>query len=157
MKKRNKRGQVGNAIVWIYKLIMLIIVISGIVMVVFLYYSKQYDVRNLESSVLTSKVIDCFSDKGNIKTEDFTKQKLYSCFNFNEDEIFLNVTLFKNEEQQSISLGEEDFKVYCEMQQENVRVKNSPSCLEEDFELLVDDVPGKINFFIAIAKFSKNI
>jgi hypothetical protein len=153
---KNKKAQVGSAILWIYKFIMLIIVIGGIVAIVFLHYSKQYDVRDIEASVLTSKVIDCFSEKGKINSEDFTKEKLDSCLSFNKDEIFFNVTLLGKENPQSISLGNPDFKVYCEAKEEEIKVKNAPSCLEKDFDLLVDDSQGKLSFFIAIAKFNKN-
>jgi hypothetical protein len=153
---KNKKAQAGSAILWIYKFIMLIIVIGGIVAIVFLHYSKQYDVRDVEASVLAGKVIDCFSDKGKINSEDFTKENLDSCLTFDKDEIFLNVTLLNKQNSQSVSLGDSDFRVYCEAKEQEVDVKNAPSCLEKDFDLLVDNEQGKINLFIAITKFTKN-
>ena len=156
MKIKNKKAQVGSGILWLYKFIMLIIVIGGIVAVVFLHYSKQYDVREIELNLLAGNMLECFSDKGKIEHEDFTNEKLYSCLNFDEKEIFLNVTLEEEGKQNSISLGDKHLEVYCELGQEKIEGKKLPSCLRESYDVLIDETPGKIEFFIALLKSTKN-
>ncbi len=153
INKLNKRGNIGTGIIWLYKIFMLVIVIGGIVAVVFVHYSEQYDIREVEASLLAGKIIECFSEQGKINSADFLQTQLDSCLSFDKEEIFVNVTLKKK----SISFGKEDLRVYCELKEQETKGENFPSCLNENYNVIIDNIPEKINIFIAILKVGKNV
>jgi hypothetical protein len=155
MKIKNKKAQMGSAIMWFYKILMLIFVIGGIIFIVSAHYSGKYDVREVEASVLSSKIIECFSDKGQINKEDFSRSNLDSCLVFDEKEIFINLTL-QTSNQESISIGDENLKVYCEVKERGTEGKNLPQCFEQKYDIRIDESYGSLNVFIAILKLSKN-
>jgi hypothetical protein len=152
---KNKKAQIGHGIVWFYKIVMLVLVIGGIVGAIYVHYSKQYDIRELESGVLASKIIDCFSEQGKIKNSDFTIEKLDSCLEFDEEEIFVNITLIENEK--SIFLGKGGLLFYCEAIEQGVKGKKLPSCFNENYNITYDNTPEQMKIFIAILKSEKNV
>jgi hypothetical protein len=156
-KTKNKKAQMGSAILWFYKILMLVFVIGGIIFIVSAHYAKHYDIREVEASIVSAKVADCFIDKGKMNKEDFSQDTLTTCLIFDEDEVFVNVTLIQeNKQQESISLGREHLKVYCEAKEQGTEGKHFPVCLEQDYDVLLDDTSSKLSIFVAILKLSKN-
>lgn len=152
INKMNKKGTAaGSFVLWFWKFFMSVVVIIGIAGVVWVHSSEQYDIRELEASLLAGKIVECFSEQGKIKNEDFLQNQLDSCLSFDKEEIFVNVTLKK----QSISFGKEDLRVYCEAKEQGIEGKTV--CLNEDYDMIIDNVPEKINIFIAILKVGKNV
>jgi len=49
-----------------YLIAIVIIVALGIFAMVYVFYSAPYDVRDVESEILSSKIVDCLSRNGNI-------------------------------------------------------------------------------------------
>lgn len=151
----NKKAQIAHGIIWFYKIIMIVLIVGGIVGAVYLHYSKQYDIRELESGVLASKIIDCFSDQGKINGEDFSIEKLESCLDFDEEEIFVNLTLVDNEK--SISLGKEGLLFYCEAMEQGTKGAKLPNCFSENYDIIYNNNPEQMKIFIAILKTEKNV
>lgn len=86
----------------IYLFIIYIIVAGGIVSGVILFYGSPLEVRELETSLLSDKVIDCLTDKGTINPElsnpEFDLLKFCN-FNFSE-----NTKKYQGEEQYAVSV-----------------------------------------------------
>ncbi len=136
---KNKKARVGTGILWIYKFFMLIVAIGGIVGIVWIHYSEQYDIREIEVSALTGKILECYSREG----------KMELCLNFNEDEIFI--------EYNNVSFGNPELKVYCEAKEQGTEGKNLPECLDKEYDLIINNVPEKLNLFVAVLKTDKNV
>lgn len=60
----NKKGS--DKVISMYWFVIVIIVALGIFAMVYVFYSAPYDVRDVESEILSSKIVDCLSRNGNI-------------------------------------------------------------------------------------------
>src|SRR3989344_5442081 len=65
MISKNKRGM--EKIVSIYWFAILIIVAGGIIYMVSIFYGDPYDVRAIESGILTDNIAECLSENGKLK------------------------------------------------------------------------------------------
>jgi len=83
--KMNKKGEKYLSVYWF---VILAIVAVGIVAMVFVFYGKPYDVREVEAGMIINKVVDCLSaENGRLKQIN----NLQEChFNFGE-EFYLDV------------------------------------------------------------------
>lgn len=152
---RNKRAQLGHGITWLWKFILLILVIGGTVVVVAGHYSKQYDIRDTEASVISRKLVECIAPEG-IYT-DLTLEKVKSCLAFNEEEIYLNISI----ENINVELGKSFLATLCEAKEKKTTVKSYPSCLRTSYIVLKQTEPEPqqetLSIFIAIRKTEKNL
>lgn len=60
----NKKGS--DKVISMYWFVIVIIVALGIFAMVYVFYSAPYDIRDVESEILSSKIVDCLSRNGNI-------------------------------------------------------------------------------------------
>jgi hypothetical protein len=65
----NKKG--ADKVMSVYWFAILVIIAGGIFAMVYNFYSSPYDVRNIESDVLSNKVADCVSFQGRLNDELF--------------------------------------------------------------------------------------
>ena len=75
--KNNKKG--ADKMLSMYWFAMILIVAVGVFAMVYLFYSAPYEIRDMESGILSSKVGDCFSREGVINPEIISEE------NFNQD------------------------------------------------------------------------
>lgn len=61
---RNKRG--GDKLISVYWFAILVIIAGGIIMMVNVFYSSPYDVREAEAEILAAKIADCLVQGGEI-------------------------------------------------------------------------------------------
>ena len=64
MNHKDKKGM--EKIISVYWFVILIIVAGGITFMVFGFYGKPYDVREMEANVLAGNIADCISQKGKL-------------------------------------------------------------------------------------------
>lgn len=102
-----KNKKAGQRILSIYLFIIYVIVAGGIVSGVILLRGSSLDVREIEASILTDKVIDCLVKQGRLK-EDFFKADfdlLVECnFNFKD-----NTKKYEGEERYAVRVESFDF------------------------------------------------
>ena len=83
--KMNKRG--AEKIISVYWFVILFLVAGTIAYSVSIFYGDPYDVREIESNILTNKIADCLSENGKLKyglPEKFEGVFLEECnLNFN--------------------------------------------------------------------------
>lgn len=103
MNKRNynlERNKKGDKLISVYWFIVLVIIATGIVLMVNVFYKSPYDIRELEAEILAQKVADCVYFGGEIDKrliaptgvfrEDFRDNFLKSCsLNFSLNNEFL--------------------------------------------------------------------
>ena len=97
----NKKAQTGYATIWLYRFLLLVLIVGGIVGIVFMHYSRQYDVRSVESAILSRKIVDCLSKDGRINETEFNEKNFRDCIKINND-IYLNISF----NDQNFSLGD---------------------------------------------------
>jgi len=72
--KLNKRG--GDKVISVYWFAILILVAGGVFIMVSIFYGHPYDVRQVESELLTNKVVDCLSYGGVLNEALFKDNKV---------------------------------------------------------------------------------
>lgn len=147
----NSKAQLGHGITWIAKFLILILAIGGIVTIVSAHYSKQFDIRDVETATIARKLISCIAPTGVI--EDFSSEIIKKCLTLDEKELFLNISL----DDKSITLGDDFTLTQCELKEKKVRLKFPPACLTEKYYVLKDGKLEQLTLFIAIKKFEKNL
>lgn len=156
---KNKKAQLGHGISWLWKFILLVLVIGGVVAVVVSHYSKQLDARPLEMVAVSRKILECIAPHGFLK-ESIDTKKITECLPMNENEIYINVTLDNNP---SVEIGKSFLATLCEAKEKKVTIKTYPSCSETKYLVLnqqsnqQNSQLSTIKMFIAIRKTEKNL
>jgi len=170
--KKNKKGT--DKILSVYWFAILFIVAAAIVYMVILFYGKPYDVREIESRILTNQIADCLSEGGYLKenilgNEDFKNNFLKEChLNFDVEDVYdwkelgqyyieikfydFNQNLDLNFD---ISEGNINLKENCDKEGENF-----PFCSERSFYTLDKNNKNKqyeIKILSIVRKTEKNV
>lgn len=148
---KNKKGQLGHALTWIYKFVILVVVVGGIVAIVLGHYSQSFDIRDAESAVLAEKLVRCIAPEGIVK--EFSNNSIRNCFPIDEQELFLNISL----NGESIEIGNSFLAILCQAAEENVKIKKPPACHDSSYIVLNNNNLNKLGVFIAVRKTIKNI
>jgi len=160
---KNKRG--GEKLFSIWWFIILGLVGISVVLGVNLFLSKDIDVRGIESSILSSNVINCIS-KSNLVSEEFFDNDfdIYSYCSLNkkviEESFYIQITLsdISGNIIKDFSFGNIDYKQHCEVifQGSNVAklsAINYPICFynSEATSYFFEDkkTKGEINILVA--------
>lgn len=151
MVSRNKKAQMGDAITWLYKFIILVVVVGGIVAIVLNHYSKAFDIRDAEAQMLAKKIVECIAPDGIVK--EFSNETIKNCFPINKQELYLNITL----DETSFINGNSFLFTLCKAMEQKVRVKKYPVCHHSKYLLLNNNKLSTLNIFIAIRKIEKNL
>lgn len=152
---KQKKAQLGHGITWLWKFLILILVIGGVIAIVISHYSKQFDVRTAEASVISRKIIDCIAPDG-ILTQ-ITSDKIKNCLPINDEETFINISL---DNKQAIEpIGNGFLATLCETLKNNVSMKYPPACVESNYYVLNQNKISSTNvkIFVAIKKTDKNL
>ena len=149
----NKRAQLGHGMTWLWKFMILVLVVGGVVAVVVSHYSKNYDIRDIEASLLSRKIVDCIAPNGIL--HEFDEQKIRDCMPFNEQELYLNISL---DNKPKLELGSPFLATLCQSR-EKTNVRFYPSCLDSNYHVITQDKSSSLNLKInlAIRKTEKNL
>jgi len=71
MNKYNKDKRGTDKILSIYWFVILTLIAGGVFAMVYVFYGAPYDVREIESEILSEKIADCISNEGVIDSEFF--------------------------------------------------------------------------------------
>jgi len=176
----NKRGT--DKILSIYWFFILALIAGGIIAMVYVFYGTPYDVREIESEILSEKVADCISSKGTIDSEFFADSTfntkisetfIKKCnFNFNVEEgygdinevqYFYEVEFYILEDLENPAFsfynGNNNWKTDCSIKKENDKeyVKLA-KCTEKRFYALSEEGNQYlIKILSVIGKSEKNV
>ena len=167
--KFDKKG--ADKIISVYWFFILFIVAAGVAYMVFSFYGKPYDIRELEVNTLTNKVADCVSYVGYLRDDALTISKenlLEKCdLNFNVEDVYD----WRSQKQYYVEIEILDFKTKSKISEAssgNLILKNfcsdksgnSPFCLQRSFYALGknenENVQYQINIFSIVRKTEKN-
>ncbi len=148
----NKRG---DKVLSVYWFAILLIVAGGIFAMVYVFYGTPYDVREIETRVLTNQIADCVSYGGKINSnlilngvvKEGNENFLDQChLNFNspewaDEQYYAEVNLYKLENLNTpvldIKKGNNNWVADCNIQ-ENKKQGTLPTCLRKSFYSLDD-------------------
>lgn len=148
---KNKKAQIAHGLTWIHKFMILVAVVGGIVFIVLGHYSRQLDIREMEASTLSEKIAECIAPNGIYK--EFSEASLMGCISIDEKEIYLNVSLGKD----NLEMGDPYLLTLCKAMEQKVKVKSPPVCFNSCHFVLDKSELKKLDIFIAIRKIEKNL
>jgi len=146
----NKKAD--GKIISIYWFIILVVVAGGVFLMVSLYYSSPYDVRDIEADLLSEKIANCISYQGDLNSnlisdagifkEAFIDHFLDECdININpvgqweKPQYYFEVNFYKFEDSRAIILniseGDINFKSDCEIKDK--KYENLVVCSKKEF------------------------
>ena len=77
ISRKTKMNKKGDKLLSVYWFLILVIVATGIVLMVNVFYGNPYDVREIESALLANKVADCIYYGGEVNREIFSVQGVF--------------------------------------------------------------------------------
>ena len=164
--KLNKKGT--DKIISVYWFVILFIVAAGIAYMVFSFYGKPYDIREMEANALIDRVADCVSQKGNLRegvlTEGFKENlnfKVEDVYDWkNEEQYYVEIDVLDFNSKVKISeasAGNSNLKEFCELK--GVKL---PFCLKRSLYVLgsgesQQQTQYQINILSIVRKTDKNV
>jgi pantothenate kinase len=156
---QNKKAILGDEfILWFFRLFLLLVILAVIILIVHRFYSKQYDIREIEANLLASNFAECLIKKNAIAKSDI-EDVFDSCKSkLDSQEYYVNISL-SNKEVISNSFGKDTLKVLCETKLEQTYF---PSCVTKDYLVTerTDEgkmMPARLRILVAILKTEKNV
>jgi hypothetical protein len=150
-----KKAQVtGEFVIWIYRFLLIGAIAFALVIIIGNKYTEKFDVRQMESSILSEKIIDCLNSRSNLYQES-----LKTCLNLNEFNYYIiaNITSLETGFNTSIIFGNNDLKVQCDLINRGTKFAKPPLCSNYKYLLLVDDEKMKAELEVDIGKHDKNL
>ena len=145
-----KKGAASN-LIWIYRIILLVIMLGGAFLITNAAIAKQYDTRQVEASIVAENIANCMIDNGRVFSIDIKNCNL----KLDENEFYVNISLEKdNKELTSSYFGKTELEVLCQIDKSHLRYP--PSCLEQGYYVWMDG-KSKLNILVGILKLEENI
>ncbi len=164
----NSRGT--DKIISIYWFAILFLVAAACVYLVYSFYGKPYDIREIEANFLINKIVDCISDNGILKLETLDSSSfLENCHltfevedfsGWNGDQIYAEIFLCEFDISQGqgpciskLNLGNQNIKSDCNLNSGG----NYPFCLNRS-SYFIDAGQKKhsTKIFVGVRKTEKN-
>jgi hypothetical protein len=138
------------------------IIAFGIIMSMIIFYSTKVDVRKQEANILSSVVIDCITENGNLKPEVLKQGfDIYSYCNidrtmFAEGFLYLGIYFYngdnfdkkftdpKNPFANPMIYGNKDFELQCKLK-EDAEAKSFAECMQRNIFVLYNGETIKLN------------
>ena len=159
----DKRG--GEKIMSVWWFAVLVVVGTGIVISVLIFYSAEEDVRGIESEILYSKIVDCVANNGFLVDGVLEKEfDLMKTCNLNEKVIneeklfYIKINILDengNSLREPIVEGNKEFPQECEIQRpdengKTVGAKYYAKCFENSINILYGERKiGKLEILTA--------
>ncbi|MCS7134282.1 MAG: hypothetical protein NZ889_00260 [Candidatus Pacearchaeota archaeon] len=146
-----KKAQLSESLIWLYRFIMIIIIIGLLLFGIIRHNSLEYDVRPLEASLLANKLVAC------IEKNTLNESKIKECITLDQ-EIFLEISINKeNKSEKNLSLGRQELKTYCEMKEKQIKMKHFPHCFNDNYLFFENETEKILSLHLAILKTEKNV
>lgn len=145
-----KAGASGEFTLWFFRFVMATIAIVGIIAVASILYSKQIDVRQIESDEINEKLFTCnlFSES------NFNQDSLKKCIGIDKTEEYLKLSvIFSDKSEKSVYSGDKLMEETCKLVE---KFENKPFCQEQMYYVLFDNKRATLNVLVGIKKVNKN-
>lgn len=116
----------GEMILWFFRFFLLIVIVAGIALITYAFYSRNINVNEIEVNLIANKIANCVIKDGVL--QDVSQLSLEKCgLNLNLEENYINITL----EGRSISFGKEAYEVLCRLK--GITMQYKPACLWQKY------------------------
>jgi len=103
MMLKNKKAATGEAILMLYRIVLISFIALVILGIAAIFYDYELDVRNIEAEILAKKVIDCLAPSGELNLDSFPENRddklLDYCGIKNIERFYINVKVFSEQNQ----------------------------------------------------------
>lgn len=156
---KNKKALLGGeTVIWVYRFILIGLIVLGFIIVISNFYSAKYDIRPTESVLLARRVINCITANGITKLDAFDSAQVTECTGLSKDEIrgsYIKAILSYSNSS-SFAIGDSTLEPLC-----GAKGKYVPYCLNQKYYLLLERngnlERAKLDLLIAIKKFEENV
>ncbi len=161
---KNKKG--GERVLSLYWFLILGIVAIVVVSGVFIFYSAQTDVREVETNILADKIIQCFVNNGVFDSVKFIKSETEgiekTCnlvlndlsYKYQDPEqYYVKVTLMREGIKKEIKTRMQEYEPYCGQKRSK---KNIPLCAEKRIMVLDGNNFVLLEVLTAVRKVEQN-
>jgi len=133
----DKRGSEKLFSIW--WLFVLIIVGIGIIAGVYIFYSAEVNIKEVEAELLSNKLMDCIVEQGFLiedifeKNFDISKKCSINQEVIESGDFYFNISLYDENKKllrESIFLGTSSFEKHCQVVEETKEAKKYPMCFE---------------------------
>lgn len=147
----NKKAQMGEAVLWIYRFILIALISLFIVIIVGNKYSEKYDFRQAESALLSKRIVNCIEIYG------ADRNMIVNCLGINFKDYYVNISTqsLESNSNNSIFFGNSDLKIQCDLLKLKKKLKQEPSCSESNYFILLNNEKTKLKIEIAMGKYDK--
>ncbi len=156
---KNKKALLGGeTVIWVYRFILIGLIVLGFIIVMSNFYSIKYDIRPAESVLLARRVINCIATNGITKLEAFYPAQVTACTGLSKEETgeFYIKAVLSYSNSSSFAIGSSTLKPLC-----GAKGKYVPYCLNQKYYLLLERngnlERAKLDLLIAIKKFEENV
>lgn len=119
-------------------------------------FTAKQDVRQTESILLSSKILDCISEEGIIKSNF----NLDNCF---QGDYYVNATLrsFDSNFNKSLIKGNSLVGINCALIEKGTEMEKYPACLNQIYYTLINNEgkieKGKLELLVGVENYAGNI
>ena len=159
--KMNKIG--GDKILSMYWFGVLVLVAGGIVLMANSFYVHPYDIREIETEILSNNLADCISEKGilveGIFTQEFKDNFLENCdLKFKESEYYVEIGFYNLTDLDNrifeISNGNSNYKADCSIEEDYSRFAK---CNEKRMYSVYENKQYLIELTAIVGKIDENV
>lgn len=156
---KNKKALLGGeTVIWVYRFILIGLIVLGFIIVISNFYSAKYDIRPAESVLLARRVVNCIATNGIVTLNAFDSAQVTECSGLDKEEInevcIDAVLSYSNSS--SFTIGSSTLKPLC-----GAKGKYIPYCLSQKYYLLLEQngnlERARLDLLIAIKKFEENV
>lgn len=136
-----------------------IVIASGVLVGISVFYNNDFDLRQKESEILNSMIYDCFVNDESVLNEFYDSKSeinpelvINSCgLNYsilNSDDFYIDIKIYEEDSNniyKFFKIGNENFEVWCSG---NFKGENIPRCSLNSFSVFVD-VPIRVEILTA--------
>jgi len=149
-------GILSESFVITWRMFIMLAVVLFVVFTVGATFASKQDIRQAEAMLLSSKILECISNKGVISSNF----NLDNCFN---GDYYVNATLSSLESNFNKSLikGSSIVEVNCRLIEQGKEMEKYPSCLHQFYYTLINNngkiEKGRLELLVGVEKYSENI
>jgi len=146
-----------DIILWVYRFILIAIILLGVFLMIGKYYSKQ-DVRSAEALAISNRIIECISSNGITDVTKIDESQISKCTNIDKNEIYVNLTIASMDTAFSKNIGfGYELGMTCASKEKGIKIQYDIECLRRKFYVLLGNEKAKLDLLVGIKKLEKNV
>ncbi|MFH0831933.1 MAG: hypothetical protein V1886_03680 [archaeon] len=111
-----------DSILWIFRFFLIIVIVVGVIMISYVFYSRNVDTREMETAIIAGRVAGCMIKDSSL--QDISSLSAEKCgLNIDLEESYVRIT----SGYENFSIGNSDLEILCRIK--GITMKAKPACL----------------------------